>query len=321
MTGTATAAPAVTALDLRFDVAPLAAEVRRLRERAWRAQRPYGQNGLMPTTVADWTILPLRSPGGDPARTDPGGAGLLPFADTPHAADCPALGAVMAAVPAPLRAVRLMALGPGAQSPEHRDSKIGLPYGTLRLHVPITTNPGAVVVIEGAAHHWEPGRLWYGDFNRPHLVRNTGDDARIHLVLDTLVTPELLRLFPADVRDRLPIGEVLFARPPVPLPERELAGLRRRFMLPAAFRDWSEDEVSSGPDLPAQIVIVDGEPVLEVAGEPAFGLVHLGAGEFRLRGWSEERTLHIASDGRIRMWVRAGRRLTCWERPSDPCAP
>lgn len=311
-----TAAPATVPLTARFDVEPLAAEVRRLRERAWKAQRPYGQDGLMATTAADWTILSLRAPGGDPSRTDPGGAGLVPFADTPHLAGRPALRAVLAAIPAPLRSVRLMALGPGAESPEHRDSKVGLPYGTLRLHVPIVTNPEAVVIIEGKKHHWDAGRLWYGDFSRRHLVRNSGDEARVHLVIDVLVTPELLELFPAEARTLLPIADALFARPAVPLPDPAL--FRSRFMLPAAFREWSEDEVSAAPDTPAEVRAVDGRLVLDVAGEPAFALVHLGAGEFRLEGWSEERTLHIDPDGRVRMWARVGRRLTGWERPPEP---
>jgi Aspartyl/Asparaginyl beta-hydroxylase len=299
----------------RFDVDRLRADLDALRRHHWGAQRAYGQDGTLRASEVDWRILPLRSVGGDPDRTDPGGAGLEDFADTQWLDQSPYLREVLEEIPATVRGVRLMALGPGARVHEHRDFKYGFACGALRLHVPIETCPGCVVVIDGRTHHWEAGRLWFGDFGRPHHVANDGDRTRVHMVIDCLVTPELLELFPPDFRERLPMGEVMFARPPVPLSPGECAGFRCRFPLPGEFPQWSEEEVVPEPDRDAAIEVLDGRPVLTLDGEPAFGLVHLGLGEFRLTAWTEERTIVVCPDGTARFRIREGRRLQEWTRP------
>jgi hypothetical protein len=315
-------------LDRTFPVEPLVAEVRRLRAQPWKAQRAYGGAGLHAAAEVDWTILALRSPGGDPARTDPGGAGSVPYRDTPLLAECPALAEVLQAIPAPLRAVRLMALGVGTEVKEHRDAKCGLPYGSLRLHVPVITNPGAVVVLDGVEHHWEAGRLWFGDFNRPHYVRNSGSEARVHLVVDTLVTPELLGLFPESFREALPTTEVVFAREPVRLGAGELGRLERRFTVPTEWSEWSEEEPESRAEVAAEVRVADGRLVLrveaegetqgETAGAPegVYELIHLGCGEFRFEGWTEERTVQLDPDGTVRLRARLGSSLREWVRTS-----
>jgi hypothetical protein len=129
------------------------------------------------------------------------------------------------------------------------------------------------------------------------------------MVIDTLITRELVELFPDDFRGRLPHSEVMFARPPIPLTAGELDRFRRRFPVPAEFPQWSEEEVADGPDHGGAIEIHDGRPVLCVDGRPSFGLVHLGLGEFRLVGWTEERTIVVDVDGTVRFRVREGRRL------------
>src|SRR5436190_11288674 len=94
-----------------------------------------------PITDNDWRSIPLRSIGGDLGRTDPGGPDLIGFADTPLLDRMPNLQAVLSAIPGEIRSVRLMALGPGVSSPLHSDTKLGLPWGLVRLHVPIVTDP------------------------------------------------------------------------------------------------------------------------------------------------------------------------------------
>jgi hypothetical protein len=277
--------PAAVALDRHYDNKKLAAEVRALRESPWRAQRSVGQQGMIKKSAVDWTILSLRSAGGDPDRTDAGGAGLVEHAETPHLSDAPYLNEVLREFPAQLLAARLMALGAGARVGEHRDSKCGLPWGLVRLHVPIITNPGALVVIAGTEFHWNAGQLWFGDFNRPHYVSNDGDESRIHLVLDCLVSKEILALLP-------PFDDALVAREPVPL----TTASRCRFQLPARFAEWSEEEPIAGADDTLDAEIGD-DLVLYLEGKPRFGLVHVGGAEFRLAGWSEERTLQVDLEG------------------------
>ncbi|MCX4472496.1 aspartyl/asparaginyl beta-hydroxylase domain-containing protein [Micromonospora sp. NBC_01655] len=315
------ALPAVVPLDRRYDPARLADEVHALRDHRWRAQRAYSQAGLAAPVEIDWRILPLRSPTGDPGRTDPGGAGLDPYRDTPLLARSPYLAEVLSTIPAPLRAVRLMSLGPGAQVHEHRDGKCGYPWGVLRLHVPVITNPGAELVIESTPYHWDVGRLWFGDFDRPHYVRNTGPEPRVHLVIDCLVTRSLLDLFPEAYLDRLPWPDVLLATDPVPLRAADLAGLGCEFPVPADFSRWSEEDPldEARPDVPGRIEVDQGRPVLVLAGDPTFALVHIGRSEFRLEGWTEERTLVVDTASprpSVRFRVRDGRLLTEWVRPA-----
>jgi aspartyl/asparaginyl beta-hydroxylase len=309
--------PASAALTLGFDTGRLAAEVASLHPAHWQAQHADG--GLAQARNG-WRVLPLRSPGGDPDRTDPGGAGLLPFEDTDWLWRCPYLREVLSQVPAPLGSVRLISLPPGSAGVERRGGKYGLPYGTLRLQVPVVTGPGAVVVIDGAAWHWDPGRLWYGDFSRPYLECNDGPQERIHLVIDTLVTQALLELFPAPFQALLPAGQVLTARQPVPLEPAKLIRYRCRFTMPESFADWAHDELEApwGPDILSGIQPVSGRFALLVSGEPRFSLVHLGAGEFRFEGWSEERTLHVDPDGQpqqVTFCVRRGRSRRLTSRP------
>lgn len=321
-----------TSVPLRrtYEIDRLRDEVLALRRIPWRAQRAISQDGLFQETTIDWRIIPLRSLGGDANRTDPGGAGLEAFADTVHLRRSPYLTEVLAGIPATLRGVRLMALGPGAEVYEHRDGKVGLPWGNLRLHVPIVTNPGAVMVIGGDEVHWDAGRLWFGDFDQPHHVRNAGDEARIHLVVDCAVTAELLALFPEEFLDRVRWDDVMLERRTVRLGAGEPDAFRCTFAMPASFPEWSEDEADdaddadsgdAASDLPAGIEVRDGRLVLVAGSDPLFALVHVGLGEFRLEGWSEERTLHVdlsPPSPRVRFRVREGHALTERVRPATP---
>jgi hypothetical protein len=300
--------PAATPLGRRYDVARLVADLRSLRERPWRAQRSIGQDGVIGKSAVDWTILSLRSAGGDPDRTDAGGAGLADHADTPHLARTPYFAEIVHGFPAQLLAVRLMALGPDTRVKEHRDAKCGPPWGLVRLHVPIVTNPDALVVIGGTPYHWDAGQLWFGDFNRPHYVSNDGTESRVHLVLDCLLDAELMSLFP------VPPDDAILARRPVPPP----GDVRCRFDIPARFLEWSEEEPVAPADetRPAEISLDGGKVILAVDGEPRFSLIHLGDDEFRFAGWSQERTLRLA-DSTVIFTVRCGSAVTETRRPME----
>lgn len=83
MTTFLTAATEAVQLSPVFDSVRLAAELAAVTAHTWNVQRTHtygGQVGL-PAAI-DWRVLPLRSLGGDPERTDPGGPGPLPFAST-----------------------------------------------------------------------------------------------------------------------------------------------------------------------------------------------------------------------------------------------
>jgi hypothetical protein len=299
--------PAVARLSLDFDPASLRADVAALRERPWTQPRIFSGDGVgRDATRLDWRSLPLRSIGGDDDRTDPGGPALQEFADTSWLAKAPYLASLLGEIPAPLRCVRLMALGPGAQSPFHSDTKCGLPWGTVRLHVPIVTTPGAVLQISSDSADladveticWQPGELWYADFTRPHLVRNTDEVTRIHLVIDAQVTKPLLDLFPSPFQRPEVRAATIFARNEAGLGDPQ--ALRTEFAIPESFRSFEEPNgefVSSTRLVPAAIAPHGERLALFIDGEPSLALVHLGNGEFRFAGWTEERTLKVTVAG------------------------
>jgi len=319
------ALPGAAPLDLRFDAEKMAAEVYGLSDVTWRLNRPLGQDGLGPEERFDWRIISLRSPDGDARRTDPGGPGLHGHADTEFLDRCPYHADVLRAIPAPIRAARLMALGPGTAIHDHRDGKLSFPWGTMRLHIPVITNPGAVITVDGQEYHWDAGRLWFADFDRLHRVRNTGTRTRIHLVLDCSPTPRLLSLFPDTYLAELPWRDVLMAAEPVPLQPHELPAFRCAFALPAQFPEWSDEPTAAeDADLPATIDQDTDGLVLSIDGTPRFRLVHIGTGEFRLMGWTEERTIHIDVDApapTLRFRLREGHHLVEWTRTARPARP
>ncbi|PRY45238.1 aspartyl/asparaginyl beta-hydroxylase domain-containing protein [Umezawaea tangerina] len=291
--------PSAVPLLPEFDVAKLLEDLKVLDRHQWSLQTTFETTGPAEEADFDWRALPLRSPTGSELRTDPGGAGLVDFADTKWVAEAPYLAEILASIPAPLRCVRLLALGPGARSELHFDTKIGFPWANLRLHVPLVTNAGATLLMDGDLHVWQPGSFWFGDFCRMHQVENTGTRKRVHMVIDTTVTPELLSLFPQEFLDSLDADDVLFNRPAVPV-EGDLERFGCEFDIPLSFPDFEEAEgefTKPQQHVPASIATDGDRLVLSVDGKPTFGLVHVGDGEFRFTGWTDERTVQVLLDG------------------------
>ena len=307
---TAVRQPAATArLNATFDGAALAEELTELRRHAWQRQRVYGDQIGWESKV-DWTCLALRSPGGDGDRTDPGGPGPVDFADTAWLERAPHARAVLRSIPAPLRAVRYMALGPGTHSHLHFDTKYGPSWGVARLHVPVTTNPDAVLHLDGEDHRWQPGEFWFGDFSRNHQVGNDGTEPRVHLVIDTLVVPELAEIFPDSWKEFLLDGGAVLNRPATPLPgapkEWECS-----FEVPETFTDWEEEDGAFlDPAVPrrgATVRTEDDHLLLTYEGASPVRLVHIENGEFRYAGWSEERTVQLRREhGEVVLRSRVG---------------
>lgn len=320
--------PATARLALRFEVEPLLSDLQRLREHEWLAPQVISGDGLRPGIDVDWRKLPLRTIGGAPDRSDPGGPSLEEFADTPWLARAPQFAALLARIPAPLRCVRLQSLGPGAASPLHNDSKYALPWGIVRLHVPLITTSGAVLEIDGATHRWPAGECWYADFTRPHLIRNTDPVTRIHLVIDALPTHELLALFPAEFRRPAVVDTTLFDVPAVALSRGECAQLRCAFRMPSSFAAFDEPDGAflADPHHRAAAIELSGDRlVLSLDGVPAFALVHVGAGELRFAGWTSERTIQIAQaaggECRVTLRSRVGDQVRTLTLPAEATGP
>ena len=92
--------------------------------------------------------------------------------------------------------VRFMKLAPKEGELERHtdltDTSLGIEDGrTIRLHVPIKTNPSVKVTSWGLDNqaivkHLKQGELWYLNIRCPHKVINAGKTERIHLVIDVL---------------------------------------------------------------------------------------------------------------------------------------
>ncbi|MFI6402045.1 aspartyl/asparaginyl beta-hydroxylase domain-containing protein [Streptomyces sp. NPDC050548] len=317
--------PATARLGLDFSPELLLADLERLDEVAWARPRYTDGTGVSrEITSTDWRNMPLHSIGGHNDRTDSGGPQLHDFAPTPRLAQTPYFRQILDAIPAPVRSARLFALGPGALSPDHQDTKCSFPWGSMRLHVPIVTLPDAVLRIDGGEHCWSVGGLWYADFSRPHQVANTGTGTRIHLVVDTHVTPELMALFPPEFNTPEVLRHAQFHRPADELEKSEADALRCRFPMPQSFRSFEEQEGQFTNRQPVVDAVIDwheGVLALFLDGEPAFGLVHMGEHEFRFAGWVQERTLQIvtAPDGTPRVVLRShcGAQTRTLELPAD----
>lgn len=320
---TTTSLTAAAQLSPVFDSGRLAAELAAVTAHTWNVQRihTYGGQVGQPAGI-DWRVLPLRSLGGDPERTDPGGPGPQPFAATRWLTHLPYLAEILDSIPAPLNAVRLMALGPGAVSNPHCDPKYRLDRGLVRLHIPVVTDPAAVLVLDGVEHCWQPGTCWYGDFSREHLVRNTSATVtRVHVVIDALLTADLAAWFPHAWQDLLTHGEVLLNRTgPAEAPAWP-AGLPYEALLPSGFADFDAAAPLDGSLIPARIDRGVGDVLaLTIAGR-TFALVPAGGAEFRFSGWSEQRTLQPQGDGGLTLRVRRGRALADRHVTAAPRTP
>lgn len=164
-----------------------------------------------------WTALALRGFGGDPRMVEkpaemskrwkadhPGLLGLG-CSDTPLRGILPEAEPLIDAIPGPKERVRLMRLDPGGELTRHADivdPDAGPREGQeLRLHIPIATDPSARFQSWGPSgrcdeEHMGAGQVWYLDTRKPHACQNPSAVERIHLVVDTWVTPELLALLP-----------------------------------------------------------------------------------------------------------------------------
>ena len=150
----------------------------------------------------DWSGAALRAVGGVADRLYPDPTAGDRFADTPILDRCPNVRAALAAFRCPLLSARLLRLGPGSRIKEHTDYNLSVDDGEIRIHVPVTTNPGVEFRLDGATVEMTPGEVWYLDLNLPHAVVNAGSVPRVHLVIDCVVNGWMRQLM-GEVASRL----------------------------------------------------------------------------------------------------------------------
>lgn len=159
-------------LPLLFDAARLADEMDALGPDAWR-EHPAKYPGNF--------SLALIAVDGDPDNDEIAG----PMRPTPWLARCPYLGQVLGHLGAVWGRTRLMKLAGGAEVTPHVDTNYYW-RERMRVHVPITTQPGVRFLCGDAEVHMAAGECWIFDTWRPHRVINVPDRERVHLVADTV---------------------------------------------------------------------------------------------------------------------------------------
>ncbi len=179
-------------LSLRFDSAPLAAELNVIADTDWRLH--FNSE----TYSGVWRVAALRSKGGVLERIEAHPTSSEGFADTPILSRCPELARVVHSFRCPTTAVRLLSLSPGAVVREHCDHGLRFEDGEARLHIPVQTNPEVKFVLDGELLQMAPGECWYINADLPHSVVNRGTTERVHLVIDCLVDDWFLGLLPED---------------------------------------------------------------------------------------------------------------------------
>jgi hypothetical protein len=178
-------------LPLDFDPARLAADMAAISAGGWIA------HFVTQNYDGDWSVIPLRGPAGarHPVQMIYSDPTCPAYADTPLLATAPYLRDVLGRFACPLQAVRLMRLSPGSLIKEHRDLDLAFEDGTVRIHIPVTTNDGVDFRLNGSRCVMPAGSTWYLRLADPHSVANRGGSDRVHLVIDATVNDWVRGLF------------------------------------------------------------------------------------------------------------------------------
>lgn len=179
-------------LPLNFAPGPLRADLARVAPGEWTRHFNTGYY------EGEWSGVALRSAGGAAGQLYPDPTARGRFADTEVLARCPNIREALRAFACPLESVRLLKLAAGSRIREHRDHELGPEGGTVRLHVPVVTDPRVEFYLDNRRVLMREGETWYLNFNLPHRVYNASDTDRVHLVLDCLVNDWLRSLVPFD---------------------------------------------------------------------------------------------------------------------------
>ncbi|AGC78582.1 aspartyl/asparaginyl beta-hydroxylase [Nonlabens dokdonensis] len=159
----------------------------------------------------EWNVISLFAKGGDATNIFALQDADASITTTEVLKQCSYLKSVIDSFKCPILTARILRLGAGAEIKPHRDHELGYEDGNFRLHIPITTNPDVEFILDGDRLIMLPGECWYTNVNYVHSVKNSGDQDRIHLVIDAGRNEWSDQLFfslaPKDSFDPLPEKE------------------------------------------------------------------------------------------------------------------
>jgi len=143
----------------------------------------------------NWEVLSLRSPGGASSTIIPDIINGSVYMDTPLMDTCQSIKKITENLRCPIMAVRLLNLKSGAKIKPHKDNELAFEKGEARIHIPVFTNNEVEFYVEDNLVKMNEGEFWYINANLKHSVVNNGKSDRIHLVIDSVVNDDLIKLF------------------------------------------------------------------------------------------------------------------------------
>lgn len=171
-------------LPLSFDHQRLAKEIGQFGEDDWRAHIS-GFKGN--------SSLVLVSTNGEENDDFSG-----PMKPSPRLQQTPYIRQIMGRFNSVIGRSRLMRLAPGASVTKHTDAHYFW-RDHLRIHIPIITAPDVAFYCDAQEVHMAAGESWTFNNWLEHSVENRSDEARIHLVIDTVGSSDLWKMI--DGRD------------------------------------------------------------------------------------------------------------------------
>lgn len=175
-------------LNLAVDISGLQREIKRVLEKeAWMPH--YNRSHY----TGDWSVLPLRAPGG--VHTNPFAElmGHNAFEDTLLMDELPSVRRLLDQLKCEKLSARLLNLK--ANIKPHRDAELAFENGEARLHIPVFTHEQVEFYVEEQKINMAAGDCWYINANLLHSVANKGTADRIHLVIDCKVNNWLSGVF------------------------------------------------------------------------------------------------------------------------------
>lgn len=165
------------------DVQALRRQVARLSERVWRQEDAAKENAYRCFHHTQHIVFRFISGNRDPQEF---------YSQPSWSVWRPMLLAVMEAAAAPYRfeapvfpKVMLARLKAGHAIQRHDDGDIGCSHPFVhKIHVPLETNPGALVHVDGEDMHLQVGQAWEINNLVQHGAVNHGETDRIHLTFE-----------------------------------------------------------------------------------------------------------------------------------------
>lgn len=94
-------------------------------------------------------------------------------------------------------------LDPGAYLHPHRDLTGATLNNRIRFHVPVITNSKVEFIVDGDKVVMTPGDLWCLDTSYVHSVKNSGDDVRIHIIVECNINKQIRSRLPSGIKPAL----------------------------------------------------------------------------------------------------------------------